>query len=236
MLDMCTVVSRYRATLTAYVDTQYIPIATDKYGRIIFSHAEDAVTGSPLYSSVRIGDGVDLLDVINGGDTVSGSTGIVVFGEGGNGQAYPIPIDESTDTVKVSGSLDMDPTPGNDGNKHSDQTGANTEPGVVDSVTTASWVDVVSISIATGTYVLQDVHIVADRTCQFRLIIDDNGTPSAYIGNWMVTQNVASYQFDWLRAKEITGQTNRSLKLQAIRRAVGLPNANASGMISGFTR
>lgn len=237
MLDMCTGVSRYRATLSSYVDTEYVPIATDKFGRIVVNAGEMyGVSGTPTYSSVRVGDGTDLLSILNGGDAISGNTGIIVFGEGNDGNAYPIPIDQTTDTVKVSGALDMDPTPGTDGDKHSDEAGAQTEPGVIGSIGTGAWVDIVSIPVTSGQYVLQGVHIVADRTSQFRLVIADSSIPTAYIGNWMVTQNVASYEFDLPRAREITGQANRTIKLQAIRRAVGSPDASASGRINGFTR
>lgn len=234
MNDLSTVVSRYNASLNVYTDTQFVPIATDKHGRILFSHAEDAVTGSPLYSSVRIGDGTDLLDVLNIGDAVAGNTGILIFGEDGSGNAVAFPILDGL--LQVGGSVDIDPTPGVQADKHSDEAGAQTEPGVIPAIGTGSWVDIVSIDVLTGQYVAQAIHAVADRTCQFRLIIEDNALPTVYLGNWMVTQNIASYEFTLPRAREITGQALRKIKLQAIRRAIGTPNANASGRINGFTR
>lgn len=239
MLDMCTVVSRYRATLDVYADTQYVPIATDKFGRIVTNAGEMyGVSGTPTYSSMRVGDGTDLLGIVNEGDAVSGAPGVVVFGEGNDGLAYPLPIltgQVGGNAVNVTGALDLNPTPGTDGDKHSDEGGAQTEPGVIGAIGTGAWVDIVSIALTTGTYVLQGVHIVADRTSQFRLVTAISGTPTVFIGNWMVTQNVASYEFDLPRAREIAGVANQTIKLQAIRRAVGSPDASASGRINGFT-
>jgi len=243
MNDLGTVISRYRDTLSAYCDNQYVPIAVDPYGRIVFTHEESSVSGSGLYSSVRIGDGTDLLDVINYGDTVSGNTGLIVYGEDESGNAYPIPIDN--DRVKVvlpdqpigvSGTINVDFTPGTEGDTHSDEAGANTEPGVVDSVGTSTWVDVVSVPVGAGTtYNLLGVHYTADRTSQFRLIVEDNGTPAEYIGNWIATQNVASYDMQLQRAREIAGAANRIIKLQAIRLAACTVDANVSGRINGYT-
>jgi len=244
MNDISTVIARYRDTLAAYCNNQYVPIATDQYGRVLISHIDQSVSGTGLYSSIRLGDGDDLLSILNIGDTVSGNTGILIFGEDESGEAYPLPLTEDGDKLKVdipdivgvSGSIDIDPTPGTDADKHSDESGANTEPGVVDSVGTGAWVDVVSIPLTSGEYVIQSIHAVADRTSQFRLVVDDNGSISTYLGQWLVTQNVASYEFDFPRGREITGQADRSIKLQAIRRAACTVDANVAGRINGFTR
>lgn len=237
MNDLSTVVSQYRASLTAYTDTQFVPVATDKYGRLMLSHDDN---DTHQYSSMRLGDGSDLLDIVKASDNVSGSTGLMVFGKDvATELARPIPVTQDhagNDVIPVAGSIDIDPTPGLDGDKHCDEDGANTEPGVVGSVGTAAYVDVVSIALPNEQYVVQAVHCVADRTAQFRLVVMDGSSIVKVLGNWMIPQNLASCEFTLPRGREISGAANRTIKLQAIRRAVGSVDANVSGRINGFVR
>lgn len=229
-----TIVGQYNSTLLTLSDAQHSILALDAKSRLITDHTT---------SSISIGDGTDLLDILVHDATFAASskTGVGILAvrkdaEGtlvsADGDLSFLQIDErgrlrvvSSESVGIEADLGCDE--------------AGTTDGEIGSVGTATWVDVVDIPVAASTtYNLNAVDGSADRLCQFRLVIwdasqDPGDEVVKYIRKFPVTENVGVVQLVFPRPVEVAGAADISIKLQAIRLRAGT-DASVSGGINGF--
>lgn len=191
--------------------------------------------------SVKIGDGVDFLDIL-AWDAASGGAekGLLPFAirhdadtslVGTDGDFAPLQVD-SLGRLKVAGTFDVQVDDvfesGTEADAGSDAAGDGIVP-----ILKASMSDVVTIPVGAGvTYYITGLDFSADDLAAYELIIDDDGTPTEWIRVGSITGNV-DIDKSFERAIEIAGAADRSLIL----RAQGLKkNCNASGGINGYTR
>lgn len=234
MTPFATIVGQYNATLLTLVDTQHSILALDNKSRLIQDHTT---------SSIKIGDGTDLMRVLTHNAAYAGTeTGIGIFAVRKDDEGTLVDADGDFTFLQVDerGRLRItSSTPGAEGDVACDELGAGTPPGEVGSIGTATWVDVVDIPVAAGTvYNLCAVDGTADRLCQFRLVVwDASQDPGSeiikYLRKFAISENVPTIQLTFPRELEIAGGTDISIKLQVIRLRIGT-NATASGGINGF--
>lgn len=234
MTPFSTIVGQYNATLLTLVDTQHSILALDAKSRLIQDHTT---------SSIKIGDGVDILRVLTH-DAPSSlnetALGILVVRNDDEGTLVDTDHDFTFLQVDDRGRLRVtSSTTGAEGDECCDELGANTPPAEVGSVGTSTWVDVVDIPIAASTvYNVCAVDATADRLSQFRLVVwdasqDPGNEIIKYIRKFAVSENVPTIQLTFPREIEIPGGATLSIKLQAIRLRIGT-NATVSGGINGF--
>ena len=234
MTPFATIVGQYNATLLTLVDTQHSILALDNKSRLIQDHTT---------SSIKIGDGTDLMRVLTHNAPYAGTeTGIGIFAVRNDDEGTLVDTDGDFTFLQVDdrGRLRVtSSTTGAEGDVGCDEAGANTPAGEIPSVGTLTWVDVVDIPIAAGTvYNICAFDATADRLCQFRLVVwdasqDPGNEIIKYVRKIGVSENVPTAQLTFPREIEIPGGTDISLKLQAIRLRIGT-DATVSGGINGF--
>jgi hypothetical protein len=139
------------------------------------------------------------------------------------------------DAGKLITQTSVDFTCGIDADAGCDPTGANAEPGVVGSITSAAYVTVASVPIAnTLTLALCGVHFSADGEAQFQLVVTSSGAP-VYVRTWVMSEGVGYGQLDFHRPKELTASdasTVLVLKAKALRSGT----ISASGGINAYIK
>jgi len=146
MTPFSTVVGQYNATLLNLADTQHSILALDSKSRLIQDHTT---------SSIKIGDGVDILRVLTHDAPSSlNETALGILAVRNDDEGTLVDTDQDFTFLQVDdrGRLRVtSSTTGAEGDQCCDELGANTPPGEVASVGTTTWVDVVDIPIVADT-------------------------------------------------------------------------------------
>jgi hypothetical protein len=233
MQSFSTIVGQYNSTLLSLADKQHSILALDAKSRLITDHTT---------SSIKVGDGTDLVRVLTHDAAASvpiGETGFGILAVRNDDEGTLVSHDKDFTFLQVDnlGRLRVSSTaPGAQG----DTCAAASGIGEIPAVGLAAWVDVVTIPVPVGQlYQMEAFDVSADKLCQFRVVEwDSSQLPGAevvkYIRKILLTENLGTIQIVFPRTVQVTGGATISLRVQAIRLRGGSVDANVSGGVNGY--
>ena len=169
---------------------------------------------SHTQDSVRIGDGVDLLDIVNEGDALAGNDqGIVVYGKDDSGNAETLNFDATGQLLVTSG-----PT-GADSNEYSD---LGTD-GVVESIGTTFTDLGTDIAVAAGqTLIIYGAYGDADKPAFYRIVRKTSATvDQVYLAGQSVESRAYEPRIPEAAPIVIAGGANITVNIQARKQTGG---------------